>query len=84
MGPAYVPNLHWTSRLRSKAGYGLYESNDVAQSTFTIEDNFRKFTEMLIGGGYKTACAWRKCPTYYIEVNTSVGDKHSSFCLDPH
>jgi hypothetical protein len=84
MGHAYVPGIHWTSRLRSKAGYGLYESADIAQSTFTIEDTLGKFTELLVDRGYKPAGAWRKCPTYYIEVNTSEGDRHSSFCLDPH
>lgn len=60
MGSAYAPGIHWTSRLRGRAGLTPYEVNDKTQSTFTIDDLSGSFTELLIRNGYKSAISWRK------------------------
>lgn len=38
LGRAYIPGLHWTSPLRTRAGLLPYHSSDENTSTFTIED----------------------------------------------
>ena len=81
---AYSPARHWTSCLRSKAGISPFESPDVSQSTFTIDDELGAFTELLIQNGYKAAGAWRGRPTYHIEVNTSEAGLLSKFYLDQY
>jgi hypothetical protein len=84
MGGTYLPVLHWTSCLRSKAGICPYENTDSSQSTFTIDDKSGTFTELLLRNGYNAARSWRSHPTYHIEVNTSVAELLSKFYLDPH
>lgn len=84
MGNAYAPSLHWTSRLRGRAGLTPYEYSDKIQSTFTIDDKLGSFTELLIRNGYKNAASWRRYPTYHVEVNTSEVGLVSAFCLDPY
>ena len=83
MGNAYVPSIHWTSRLRGRAGLTPYEAINKTQSTFTIDDLSGSFTELLIRNGYKGATSWRRHVVYHIEVNTSEAGLDSSFCLDP-
>jgi len=48
MGKAYVSGIHWTSRLRRKAGLMPYENRDKTQSTFTIDDISGSFTDYSI------------------------------------
>jgi len=84
MGGTYLPILHWTSSLRSKAGICPYENTDSSQSTFTIDDKSGTFTALLLRNGYNAASSWRSHPTYHIEVNTSETGLLSKFYLDPH
>ena len=84
MGDAYSPALHWTSRLRGKAGFEPYTNNNLAQSTFTIEDRSGSFTKLLSRNGYKLANSWLLSPVYHIEVNTSEEGAFSAFSLSPH
>ena len=83
LGSAFVPETHWTSPLRSKAGLSPFSKDDRTTSTFTIEDVHGSFSNLLTKNGYRKAAKWRPFPTFYVEVVPSEGDLMEVFCLDP-
>ncbi|KAI1109780.1 hypothetical protein F5Y14DRAFT_392608 [Nemania sp. NC0429] len=80
LGPdVYIPNKHWTSRLRSRNGHSQYHAKEQDCSTFTICENNGRLGELvtrtgagiLLGGSCK----------FHIEVCATRGDLHSLFTL---
>ncbi|KAH8820670.1 hypothetical protein F5884DRAFT_745017 [Xylogone sp. PMI_703] len=83
LGEAYMPNKHWTSRLRSKRGHMPYENAQEESSTFTFIDHSGAFTDLLSQLGYSRAGSWTKSPIYHIKVVVCQEDVLSKFSLSP-
>ncbi|KAM3089563.1 hypothetical protein ACMFMG_001147 [Clarireedia jacksonii] len=80
----YHPKLHWTSPLRTRAGYPYTPYNEY-KSPFTIANplSSQAMTEFLIKTGQEIALNWRgRVPTYHIELAVSSGERSSSFVWD--
>ena len=82
LGNAYNPNVHWTSIMRSRAGFGPFESSslDHAPFTFTRKNTADTFTDFLSHIGFSNARLWKEFPpTYHIEVAATAGDVFAPF-----
>jgi hypothetical protein len=67
----YVPNEHWTSNLRAKAGYTEF-TGERDESSFTLVDTGGLFTTVVARSGYPDAQAWkRRPPTWHLEVKST-------------
>ncbi|KAF2679081.1 hypothetical protein K458DRAFT_408347 [Lentithecium fluviatile CBS 122367] len=84
LGSDFIPEVHWTSSLRSKAGLLPFLKGKMTTSTFTINDLHGTFSKILANNGYKVASSWRPSPTFHIDVVPSEGDLTEAFCLDPN
>ena len=87
MGPAYRPEVHWTSHFRNRSGLDPFTGDETESSTFTIEDDAGSaaLTQLLLRHGYKKAGSWPtlKRPNYHIEVSTTEEDILGAFTLEP-
>jgi hypothetical protein len=82
LGKAYDPNIHWTSIMRSRAGYGPFKASSLenAAFTFTGRDTAETFTDFLTHIGYLNARLWKGFPpTYHIEVAATAGNVFAPF-----
>jgi hypothetical protein len=78
LGNEYLPNVHWTSALRSNAGHAPYRASLPDTSTFTITDSSGNLTELL----KLDAISFKKCPIFHIEVNSTELELHTTFRFD--
>ena len=82
LGKAYSPEEHWTSKLRRRSGYSLFEAAEGQHSSFTLPDGQGKFTEWLVKVGHEDATGWfNSPPVYHLEVKTTAGNATSDFAL---
>lgn len=80
MGEKYLPEEHWTSPLRTKAGLSPIPSPTPTQSSFTIKDIDGIWTMAVAKLGYPDAGAWAsRPPTWHIEVKTTRGPVTEEF-----
>lgn len=81
MADRFVPEEHWTSNLRTKAGLpppaycdGLF--------AFTLKDTQGVFTDIVSRAGCPEAGAWKtRPPTWHIVVKTTRGQLTEEFRL---
>lgn len=85
LGPAYRPEIHWTSAGRSKAGLNPYSGNERIASTFTISGDAasQAMIHLLLRHGYRQAASWKSSPTFHVEVSSTEGDITTAFVLQP-
>ena len=81
MADKFVPEEHWTSSRRTRAGHPPSTNND-GLSAFTIKDTQGAWTEIVARSGYPEAGAWKtRPPTWHIEVKTTKGPLAEEFTL---
>src|SRR5436305_1113884 len=82
MKDGYIPDEHWTSNLRTKAGHTAF-TDERGKSSFTIVDTDGLFTTIIAENGYPDARAWRsRPPTWHLEVkSTRTASMRSSTSL---
>jgi hypothetical protein len=80
----YVPDIHWTSKYRARAGHSPYTGAENTESTFTIPDHSGVLTAFLICAGALDAgfLNIKALPTYHLEVKSSKGGIESAFTLN--
>ena len=84
LGTRYIPEEHWTSKHRTRAGHSQYSGAENAASTFTIPDHSGMLTAFLIRSDAVDA-EFRNIkppPTYHLEVKSSRGGIESGFTLE--
>ncbi|KAK0612007.1 hypothetical protein B0T14DRAFT_339770, partial [Immersiella caudata] len=72
IGAPYQPRDHWTSLLRTRAGYQPCGNLHDDASTFTIRDATGAFTQFLADLGYKGAKKGISTRTYHVQVMTTT------------
>jgi hypothetical protein len=78
-----VPDTHWTSKYRSRAGHSPYNGAENAASTFTVQDYSGVLTLFLITAGVVDPgfLYIKPLPTYHLEVKSTRGGIDSEFTL---
>jgi hypothetical protein len=78
-----VPDTHWTSKYRTRAGHSPYNDAEDSASTFTIPDDSGFLTAFLICAGVVDVgfLDIKPLPTYHLEVKSSRGEIESAFTL---
>jgi hypothetical protein len=85
LGKEYLPDRHWTSQCRKKAGYSEYGEDDSARATFTFQDTEGRFSHFLLSRGYAEAAKWmKKQINYHLEVKSTEGDYLTPFHIQDH
>ncbi|KAI0435663.1 hypothetical protein F4803DRAFT_544782 [Xylaria telfairii] len=84
LGTYYNPEQHWTSPLRVKSGYSMFEFTLSTCASFTIADHevSWKVTDFLVQQGCSEVGSWAygaNLLTYYFDVAVSIGDSKSPF-----
>ncbi|KIN03398.1 hypothetical protein OIDMADRAFT_117507 [Oidiodendron maius Zn] len=79
LGDGYLPHVHWTSHLRSRAGHKPYVTTDLSISTFTLRDTNGRLKSLLLQKGYQQVKYLTESPTFHIQVAASEGPVHSTF-----
>lgn len=82
MGDAYLPNLHWTSIFRSKAGHQPCSISAEEASTFTIQDTENQLQEFFHLHNHEKARHISTQSTFHLQVAISSGSFDSSFKLE--
>lgn len=79
-----MPDIHWTSKYRTRAGHSPYNDGENTASTFTIPDQSGVLTAFLIRAEVLDArfLNLRPPPTYHLEVKSSRGEIESEFTLN--
>src|SRR5436305_10617367 len=83
MHDKFVPEEHWTSSRRTRAGLAPLINND-GSSAFTLKDTqgAQAWTEIVECSGHPEVRAWRTCPpTWHIDVKTTRGPLAEKFTL---
>lgn len=76
----YDPELHWTSDLRSRAGFKSTISGDGSPFTFSGHKATDAVTDLLIQNGVSQTALWRDTiMTYHFEIAASTGNRSSAF-----
>jgi hypothetical protein len=83
LGCGYDANNHWTSKLRTMAGYMPYDGADDAKATFTFPDKQGIFTKYLQECGFEAAMEWDPTATYHIDVKGTRGKLSAPFQVSP-
>ena len=82
IGAPYQPRDHWTSLLRSRAGYQPCENLSDDTSTFTIRDTSGAFSRFLADLGHENLARGVSTRTYHVQVVTiTTGLLESEFLL---
>lgn len=79
----YDPNVHWTSPLRTRAGYKSFGNcNDSAAFTFMEKNISSQITEILALKGHMDAISGKlNGPVYHVEVVVNPDRRSTSFPL---
>lgn len=83
LGCGYDANYHWTSKLRSMAGFKSYDEAEDTNATFTFRDKTGILTSYLVEIGFEAAEDWGHSPTYHIEVKGTKGPLSTPFQITP-
>jgi len=85
LGPLYDPEKHWTSSLRARSGYKIFDNTGTFAS-FTIDHRSPSLTKNVTGfitrHGRSCTANWRellrcRLPVYHFEVVATAGGKSS-------
>ena len=79
MGADFVPQSHWTSCLRSRAGHKPYDLEDQTVSTFTLPDIRGRLLSFLRGENHQGFRSLTPGTVFHIQVVYSVGNTSSAF-----
>lgn len=84
IGTKYNPNLHWTSRLRARAGHDAFDDRDSCASfTFAEHAISARITELLAMCGEADAISG--CfdhPVYHFDIAVMLNEDSTSFHLN--
>jgi hypothetical protein len=76
----YVPQIHWTSPLRSRAWHKRFDERDFSVTTFTIQDEGGFLRKYFTEQGHKVKYL-KENATFHIQVAFTLQAVNSTFTL---